>query len=183
MHLIIVSTVCFSPASRNTWDPPIDAAYSEVVTSVSGVIVPSASASKINSSVITFVTLAGGFFSSAFFSKRICPPEASIITADSADSSRPVRLPELSPFVCSGSSCLITSCIAFGLSPGSKTSAARTGIPYTVCTHRTMPSRPARNLRIIRLLFSIHRYYINKPSDRKIEPFFTLPGSFFRLPH
>ena len=32
IHFSIVSTVCVSPGSRNTCDPPMDAAYSEVVT-------------------------------------------------------------------------------------------------------------------------------------------------------
>ena len=33
MHLISVSTVCTSPSSKNTWDPPIDFACALVVTS------------------------------------------------------------------------------------------------------------------------------------------------------
>ena len=68
IHLIRVSTVCTSPASRNTWEPPIDAAYSDVVTSSSRLIDPFARASKIRRSVITFVTLAGGRAVSASFS-------------------------------------------------------------------------------------------------------------------
>lgn len=38
----------------------------------------------INSNVITFVTLAGGNFSSGFFSYMICPVDASIRIADGA---------------------------------------------------------------------------------------------------
>jgi len=84
IHLISVSTVCVSPGSRNTCEPPMDAAYSDVVTSSASLIWPLSSASNINSNVITFVTLAGGNFSSGFFSYMICPVDASIRIADGA---------------------------------------------------------------------------------------------------
>ena len=84
MHLRSVSTVCTSPASRNTCDPPMEAAYSEVVTSSSRLIVPLFRASKISSMVMIFVTLAGGRAVSASFSYRTVPVEASINTADGA---------------------------------------------------------------------------------------------------
>ncbi len=57
-----------SPSSKKTWEPPMDAAYSDVVTSSSSLIFPSARASKMRSIVITFVTLAGGLTESASFS-------------------------------------------------------------------------------------------------------------------
>ena len=46
----------------------MEAAYSDVVTSSSKCIFPSFKASKINNSVMTFVTLAGGLLESASFS-------------------------------------------------------------------------------------------------------------------
>ena len=84
IHLSIVSTVCISPGSRNTCEPPIDAAYSETVTSSSRLMLPSARASKIRSIVMTFVTLAGGRAVSASFSNITVPVDASIRTAEGA---------------------------------------------------------------------------------------------------
>jgi len=81
MHLIIVSTFCFSPTSRYTCEPPIDAAYSLTLTSSVRFILPLSSASNIKRSVITLVTLAIGSSSSLFFSYNICPVAPSMTTA------------------------------------------------------------------------------------------------------
>ena len=62
----------------------MDTAYIDVVTSSPSLICPLSSASNINNNVITFVTLAGGNFSSGFFSYMICPVDASIRIADGA---------------------------------------------------------------------------------------------------
>lgn len=59
MHFSMVSTVCVSPGSRKTWEPPMLAAYSDTVTVSSRVILPSSSASKIKIMVMIFVMLAG----------------------------------------------------------------------------------------------------------------------------
>ena len=84
MHLISVSTVCTSPSSKNTWEPPMDFAYALVVTWSVIWILPAFKASKIRSSVITLVTLAGLRFSSASFSNNSFPVDASIKTAEGA---------------------------------------------------------------------------------------------------
>ena len=89
MHLIMVSTVCVSPGSRNTWLPPIEAACSETVTVSSGEIEPSSTASKIIKSVIILVMLAGCRLSSAFFSYITRPVEASVRMAHGASISGP----------------------------------------------------------------------------------------------
>ena len=68
IHLIIVSTVWVSPGSKNTWEPPMLAAYSETVTVSSKEICLDESASKIRSSVMILVTLAGCLASWEFFS-------------------------------------------------------------------------------------------------------------------
>ena len=57
-----------SPGSKNTWEPPMLAAYSETVTVSSKEICLDESASKIRSSVIILVTLAGCLASWEFFS-------------------------------------------------------------------------------------------------------------------
>jgi len=90
IHLSKVSTVCFSPVSRKTWEPPIEEAYSEIVTSSSNWISPSASASKIKSIVMTFVTLAGGRAVSASFSYNTVPVVISIKITEGAVTSTAV---------------------------------------------------------------------------------------------
>ena len=74
----MVSTVCVSPGSKNTCEPPIDAACSLTVTVSFKVICFFDSASNISKRVMIFVTLAGGFSLSASFSYRMVPVEASI---------------------------------------------------------------------------------------------------------
>ena len=59
MHFMSVSTVCISPGSRKTWEPPIPAACSETVTSSVRWMFPEERASKIRSMDMTLVTLAG----------------------------------------------------------------------------------------------------------------------------
>ncbi|MPM29752.1 hypothetical protein SDC9_76293 [bioreactor metagenome] len=78
IHFVISAAVCVSPTSRNTCEPPIDAACSLTVTLSSHFIFPSLTASYIKRSVITFVTLAGGSFSSEFCSYKTVPVDASI---------------------------------------------------------------------------------------------------------
>ena len=90
IHLISVSTVCISPASKKTCDPPMEAACSETLTWVSGEICPFSMASKIKSRVMTLVTLAMGSLATASFSYRIQPVEASIKTAEGQDKVRAV---------------------------------------------------------------------------------------------
>ena len=90
IHLIIVSTVCFSPSSRKTWDPPILLACALVVTSSVSWSVPFSSSSKISSSVMIFVMLAGLRCSDAFFSYRTVPVCASIKRTDGEASPRSV---------------------------------------------------------------------------------------------
>ena len=85
IHLISVSTVCTSPASRNTCEPPIDCACSLVTTSSVRWICPCPSASKISSSVIILVILAGEQIRSASFSKITVPVCASSKMAEGAD--------------------------------------------------------------------------------------------------
>ena len=84
IHFIIVSTVCVSPGSRNTWLPPMLAACSDTVIFSSRVILFSARASKISIRVIILVMLAGRSFVSASFSYITVPVEASIRIADGA---------------------------------------------------------------------------------------------------
>lgn len=60
------SSVCVSPGSMYIWLPPMPAARSLTVTLSDKVTRPESIASQIRSIVITFVTLAGGSFSSAF---------------------------------------------------------------------------------------------------------------------
>ena len=110
MHLINVSTVCVSPGSKNTCDPPIDAAYSDVCTSSSNAIFPSSSASKINSNVITFVTLAGARLVSASFSQITLPPAASINIAEGEAIS--------GPDVCCSSACKVSTFAGYIRTPG-----------------------------------------------------------------
>ena len=86
--MIIVSTVCFSPSSRKTWDPPILLACALVVTSSVSWSVPFSSSSKISSSVMIFVMLAGLRCSDAFFSYRTVPVCASIKRTDGEVSPR-----------------------------------------------------------------------------------------------
>ena len=106
MHLIIVSTLWVSPASRNTWEPPMDEAYSEVVTVSSRWIFPWEMASKISNSVITFVTLAGGSCSWAFFSSTTVPVDASIRIAEGAE------IPSVSAGVSSAQADITGNCSA-----------------------------------------------------------------------
>ena len=68
IHFSMVSTVCFSFGSKNTWEPPMEAALSETTTVSSSFILSSSSASKINNIVMIFVTLAGGTATCASFS-------------------------------------------------------------------------------------------------------------------
>ncbi len=84
MHFIIVSTVCVSPGSRKTCEPPIDAANSLVDTLSSKVIFLLCSASNMSSSVIILVMLAGTSSVSFSFSNKILPLLFSIRTADLA---------------------------------------------------------------------------------------------------
>ena len=84
IHLIMVSTVCVSPGSRNTCEPPMDAAYSLTETASSRWICPFSSASKISSRVMIFVILAGISSLSFSFSYKIRPLLFSIKTADCA---------------------------------------------------------------------------------------------------
>ena len=81
IHFIIVSTFCASPGSRKTCEPPIEAAYSLVVTSSVSLIFFDDSASKIRFKVIILVMLAGIISLSLFFSYRILPLLFSIRTA------------------------------------------------------------------------------------------------------
>ena len=81
IHLIIVSTVCSSPSSKNTFEPVICLARALVATSSASESSPLASASKIKIRVIIFVMLAGCSCSEAFFSYITCPVEASIKSA------------------------------------------------------------------------------------------------------
>jgi len=68
IHLIMVSTVCVSPGSKKTWLPPMEAAYSDTVTSSVRLILPEFNASKIRINVMIFVMLAGCKTVSASFS-------------------------------------------------------------------------------------------------------------------
>ena len=68
MHLIMVSRVCTSPAARYTWEPPMELAYSLVVTWSVRLTFPLSMASKVRSSVMIFVMLAGLRRSAAFCS-------------------------------------------------------------------------------------------------------------------
>gem|GEM_PF-5585312 len=67
-----------SPGSRNTCEPPIDAARSLTVTSSSSVILPLSSASAIRSVLMTFVTDAIGRCAVSFSAKSTRPVENSI---------------------------------------------------------------------------------------------------------
>ena len=89
IHLIIVLTLCISPDSRNTWLPPIEAAYSDTVTGSSILMLPSSIASNISISVIIFVMLAGARTVSASFSYITCPVAASISIAEGVSMSGP----------------------------------------------------------------------------------------------
>ena len=82
IHFIMVSTVWISPGSRKTCEPPIDAAYSLVLTSSSSFILPDSRASKIRFKVIIFVILAGIISLSLFLLYNIRPLLFSIRTAD-----------------------------------------------------------------------------------------------------
>ena len=68
MHLIISSTVICSPSLSQIWLPPMVHALALAVTTVSVESRPLSSCSKMSSSVMIFVTLAGERRSSAFFS-------------------------------------------------------------------------------------------------------------------
>ena len=85
IHLIMVSTVCISPSSRNTWEPPIDWAWALVITSSSSLMSPLSKASKIRSIVIILVILAGEQEASAFCSYMTVPVDASIKMAEGAE--------------------------------------------------------------------------------------------------
>ena len=68
MHLIISSTVICSPSLSQIWLPPMAHALVLAVTTASVESRPLSSCSKMSSSVMIFVTLAGERRSSAFFS-------------------------------------------------------------------------------------------------------------------
>ena len=87
MHFIIVSTLCFSPASKKTCEPPMDAAYSLTLTSSFNDNLPESMASNIRINVIIFVMLAGISSLSLSFSYMIVPVLPPIRTAASADMS------------------------------------------------------------------------------------------------
>ena len=147
IHFNIVSTLCVSPGSKNTWEPPMDAAYSEVDTSSSSAIFPSSSASKIKSIVMIFVTLAGARLVSASFSYNTAPVDASIKTALGACTST------------SASCCPSVFWAASG-------SSARVWIPGTTATERlsTALSNTARTrfISILHsLIWSVTIYYIH----------------------
>ena len=89
MHLIRVSTVCFSPSSKNTWDPPMDLARALVTTSSSREIFPDSRASKIRIRVMILVMLAGLLCPSASFSQITWPVDASMRMALGAATSGP----------------------------------------------------------------------------------------------
>ena len=81
IHLISVSTLCCSPVSKNTCEPPMLFACSLVVTISSNLILPASNSSKISNSVIIFVILAGHNFSSPFLFTKIVLDSGSISTA------------------------------------------------------------------------------------------------------
>ena len=81
-HLMSSSTVMHSPGSRNTCEPPIEAAASLTDTSSPSEIFSLSSASITRRSVIILVTDALGSFSWLFFSNNTCPVDNSISTAD-----------------------------------------------------------------------------------------------------
>ena len=75
------STVCCSPGSRYIWLPPMEAAFSEMVTLSFVAIFPLSQASSNKSSVITLVTDAGGRCFFAFCAKSTRPLFPSMSTA------------------------------------------------------------------------------------------------------